>query len=204
MLEQKWSKNKGFKVKWLKEKKMKNENLINKMQRRIAQISVGASTLRNQGAKGIIEICRNYFENSIELKEFKKELKSKNYKKYLDRNTMELLDRFPKNGKSWGAARKGLNLFFREVVYNFYLANHLEISAVEEENRKILTRLEVPLDKDVATGLIDKFPELPKWKSIRKLTEKESQIYQETAFKYAEKLQLPRIHLDLEFWRREK
>ena len=185
-------------------KKMKNENLINKLQRRIAQISVGASALRNQGAKGIIEICRDYFENSIDLEEFRKELESDNYKKYLDRNTTELLNKFPENGKSWGAARKGLNLFFREVVYNFYLANHLGISANKDKNKKTLTQLEVPLDKDVATGLIEKFPELPKWKSIRRLTEKESQTYQETAFNYAERLQIPRIHLDLEFWRRDK
>lgn len=183
---------------------MKDENLINKLQRRIAQVSVGASALRNQGAKGIIEICREYFENSVDLEEFRKEVESDNYKRYLDRNTKELLERFPENGKSWGAARKGLNLFFREVVYNFYLANHLGISADKEENRKTLTRLEVPLDKDVATGLIEKFPELPKWVSIRKLTKVESQIFQDAAFEYAEKLRIPRIHLDLEFWRREK
>lgn len=152
---------------------MKNDNLINKLQRRIAQISVGASALRNQGAKGLIEICRDFFEKDIDLNEFRSELESPNFKEYLDRNTKELLNRFPENGKSWGAARKGLNLFFREVVYNFYLSNFLEIPADREGNKRILTFLEVPLDKDVATGLIDKYPKLPKWKSIRTLSEEE-------------------------------
>jgi hypothetical protein len=183
---------------------MKNQKFINQLQRRIAQISVGASSLRNQGAKGIIEICRDYFENSINLEEFKKEIESNNYLKYLNKNTTELLNRFPENGKSWGAARKGLNLFFREVVYNFYLANHLEISADEDKNRNALNQLEAPLDKDVATGLREIFPELPKWKSIRSLTVHESQIYQHTASKYADELQIPKIHLDLQFWRRRQ
>lgn len=184
--------------------KKRTRLLINKLQRRIAQISVGASALRNQGAKGIIGICREYFENSINLKEFRKVLESKEYKSYLDKHTDKLVSKFPEGGKSWGAARKGLNLFFRDVVYNFYLANYLEISADEEENKKVLKNLEVPLDKDVATGLIEKYPDLPKWKSIRKLTKNESEIYQKIAFKYAEELNIPRIHLDLEFWRRDK
>ncbi len=41
------------------------------MKRKIAQTSIGASALRNQGAKGLIKISRNYFENEIILEEFK-------------------------------------------------------------------------------------------------------------------------------------
>lgn len=180
---------------------MTDEVFIKRMQRRIAQISVGASALRNQGAKGIIGICREYFENTIDLKEFSSNLKTGNHKLYLDKHTSQLLDKFPENGKSWGAARKGLNLFFRDVVYNLYLANFLNIPVEKEANKIVLKDLEVPLDKDVATGLMSKFSDLPKWQSIRKLTQKESNIYQEKASEYAKDLSVPKVHLDLEFWR---
>jgi len=180
---------------------LKREIFIKKLKRRIAQISVGPSALRNQGAKGIIDICRYYFENSIELSEFRTHLESGSYKSYLDSNTTVLLNKFPVDCKSWGAARKGLNLFFREVVYNTYLANHLQIPVNFENNGKLLSQLEVPLDKDVATGLRSKFPDLPKWKSIRSLTAEESEVFQRNAKVYARELKVPRVHLDLEFWR---
>ena len=183
---------------------MKNELFIRRLHRRIAQISVGASALRNQGAGGIVKICRDYFENSIDLTEFKTEVESGNFDAYLNRNTNQLIKKFPENGKSWGAARKGLNLFFREVVYNFYLANFLGIPTDRQGNEKFLEHLEIPLDKDVATGLTHKFSELPRWKSIRELTLEESNAYQEYALIYARELKVPRIHLDLEFWRRKK
>lgn len=182
---------------------MKEDIFIEKLKRRIAQVSVGPSALRNQGAKGIIEICRVYFENSINLKEFKIQAEAERYKDYLDRNTTNLLNKFPENGKSWGAARKGLNLFFREVVYNFYLSNHLEIPGNIEENNRFLSQLEVPLDRDVAQGLRNQFSQLPKWKSIRSLTAEESEVYQIKANMYAKELKIPRVHLDLIFWRKK-
>lgn len=182
---------------------MTDEIFIKNMQRRIAQISVGASALRNQGAKGIIDICREYFENSIDLKVFVSSLKSGNHKSYLDKHTSQLLDKFPENGKSWGAARKGLNLFFRDVVYNLYLANHLGIPLNKKANDAILKDLEVPLDKDVAMGITSKCSNLPKWKSIKNLTAKESEKYQSKASEYAKTLDIPKVHIDLEFWRND-
>ena len=114
--------------------------LNKKLHRRIAQISVGPSAIRNQGAKGIIAICRDYLEIPFDLK---------------------------KNGK-------------------------------------VLSQLEVPLDKDVALCLMKLFPDLPKWQSIKNLTPSESNQYQAKAKHYAEKLKIPRIHLDLEFWRKDR
>lgn len=178
--------------------------LNKKLHRRIAQISVGPSAIRNQGAKGIIAICRDYFENTIDLEEFRNELVSDNFKTYLDIQTKNLVKLFPDGGKSWGAARKGLNLFFREVSYNFYLANYLEIPFDLKKNGKVLSQLEVPLDKDVALCLMKLFPDLPKWQSIKNLTPSESNQYQAKAKHYAEKLKIPRIHLDLEFWRKDR
>ena len=177
-------------------------DLIQKIHRRIAQISVGPSAIRNQGGSGLIAICREYFEKSIDLNEFRTQLETDTFAAYLDLHTTNLVELFPEGGKSWGAARKGLNLFLREVTYNTYLASHLSIPLDIKQNSLILKRLEVPLDKDVALCLMEIFPLLPKWQSIKKLTPSESKQYQEKAKLYAEKLKIPRIHLDLEFWRK--
>jgi hypothetical protein len=145
------------------------KNFIDQVRKRIAEISVGSSAIRNQGGPGLIKISRRFFYKKIDLKEFRRELPKKTYTDYLDRLTKELVTRYPSGAKSWGAARKGLNLYFREVAYNHYLANHLKLSVDYQQNLKILKNLEVPLDKDVATGLIEKCKGLPEWISIKKL-----------------------------------
>jgi hypothetical protein len=172
--------------------------------KRIAEISVGPSAIRNQGAPGIIKISRRFFFKQIDLKVFRRKLVTRNYTKYLDDLTKQLVKKFPKNAKSWGAARKGLNLFLREVAYNHYLADYLKISNNYKENLLILKNLEVPLDKDVGTGLYEKFPDLPKWTSIKDLTVDSNWSYQQKAVQYAQSKKTIRVHLDLEFWRRGK
>lgn len=181
----------------------REKEFIKQVQNRIAEISVGSSAIRNQGAPGVIKISRKYFR-SIDLKEFRRKLISKHYSGYLDDHTKKLKNKFPPKAKSWGAARKGLNLFFREVAYNHYLAHYLDISTDFDTNLKLLSNLEVPLDKDVATGLIEKYNNLPPWKSIKSLTGDESKKFQEMAKEYARTIQTSRVHLDLEFWRRER
>ena len=181
-----------------------HNNFIKQVHRRIAQISVGPSAIRNQGAAGIVAICRNYFEKSIDLLEFREIMGSNDFNNYLNLHTNNLIALFPENGKSWGAARQGLTLFFREVTYNFYLANYLSIPTGKEQNNNILKNLELPLDNDVAICLMELFPNLPKWKSIKKLTAEESDLYQIAAKDYAKQKNIPRIHLDLEFWRKDR
>ena len=173
------------------------------IKRKVAQTSVGSSALRNQGAKGIIEISRNYFENEIDLKEFKQQLYSDNFKEYLDDNTIKLRNLFPVNGQSWGAARKGLNLFFRDVIYNHYLREDLSINS---DSIKHLKKLEVPLDKDVAKGLFQEKENksLKRWKSIKSLDQITSDKYQNIAYTVAERKGILRVHLDLEYWRKVK
>ena len=172
--------------------------------RRVAQTSVGPSAIRNQGASGLITISRNYFEKNIDLTEFRKNLTADSYADYLDKLTTDLRGRFPDGGKSWGAARKGLNLFFRDVVYNKYLADLLDIPGDYKENLKALINLEVPLDRDVATGLNKTFDDLPRWTTIKDLNEKQSKFFQNKALIHADKKGIARIHLDLEFWRSDR
>lgn len=178
-----------------------NEYFISLIKRKVAQTSITSSALRNQGSKGIINIARNYFENEIDLEEFKESLYSKNFNEYLDDRTEDLLEKFPENGKSWGAARKGLNLFFRDVVYNYYLREFLKFG---DEVTAHLKKLEIPLDNDVAKALIKENPSLEKWNSIKHLTAEVSQKYQFTAGRIAEEKGIDRVHLDLEYWRKNR
>jgi hypothetical protein len=180
------------------------DKFLKKIHRRVAQTSVGSSAIRNQGASGLIRTSRDYFENNIDLRVFREQLTTDKYKDYLDILTTDLKCRFEKGGQSWGAARKGLNLFFRDVVYNKYLADFLEIPTDYNENLETLRNLEVPLDRDVATGLKKSFNDLPKWKTIKELTETQSKLFQDKALIRADTKGIARIHLDLEFWRSDR
>lgn len=136
-------------------------NFILLIQRRTAQIAVGASALRNQGTSGFVQICRNYFER-IDLQEFFDALKKESsidYKSFLDMHTSALMQDFPENHKNnFGAARKALNLFFRDVIYNSYLTNHFLFDLNSYEAKSAISKLEVPLDNQVVTGLKEIFP----------------------------------------------
>lgn len=180
---------------------MNKKEFIKLIHRRIAQTSIGPSAIRNQGASGLISISRHYFENSIDLKEFRRNLTKSTYTLYLDYLTDDLTKKFPRSGRSWGAARKGINLFFRDVVYNSYLADLLKIPVEFHSNLNIIKNLEVPLDKDVATRLNLEYKELPRWISIKNLDKRKSQLFQAKALEYANTRGIARIHLDLEFWR---
>lgn len=175
-------------------------NLIEQIQRNIAETSVGASALRSQGASGVIATARKYFKE-IDLKKFSS-IKHKSFPGWLDEHTETLRNRFPGEAKkSWGGARKAMNLFLRGCLYNTYLSEEYRLREME-------MLLEVPLDKDVATGLIiDARKEniiLPKWDAIKRLTKRNSDIYQQYALKLAQKRNIARVHLDLAYWRKDK
>ena len=62
--------------------------------------------------------------------------------------------------------------------------------------------MEVPLDKEVAHGLIiDSIGHLPKWINIKHLTPALSEIYQSQAFIIAKQENVARVNLDLKYWR---
>lgn len=183
---------------------MKNK-LHHSIVRRIAQTCVGASALRNQGSPGIIEVCRNYFEKQWgnELGDFFRAIKShEEYKNFLDLHTNLLSNKFPTptdgGKKSWGGARKGLNLFFAEVVKDRYLCSDY----IFDEND--LKNLEVPLDKDVSDKLKEASPSITKWLGIRHLTEEMSEEYQKIALNEATVKEIHRYQLDLLYWRAGK
>ena len=66
--------------------------------------------------------------------------------------------------KPWGAARKCLNLFFRDALYSHYLRKHYGLAKFERY-------LEIPLDSYVGKRL-KREPEgadLPAWKNVKGL-----------------------------------
>lgn len=183
---------------------MKQSAFIKQIHRRLAQAAIGASALRNQGAAGILETARQYLQHSISLNDFFKKLSDQNkFNKFLDDHTTRMLKEFPKEAKSWGAARKALNLFFRDVVYNKSITDNYGFSNDFNKFNEAIKFLEVPLDFDVATGIYNASNEtIPKWTSIKKLSKPTSDIYQDAALQIAQKKQIARVHLDLIYWRK--
>ena len=153
------------------ESTMTQSDFIDKIHKRLSIVSVGASALRNQGSLGIVDIARDYFYQSISLDDFIEKLSSPDqFCKFLDDNTTKLLKKFPVDGQSWGAARKGLNLFFREVVYSKFISEHYKLPTSLDDFNERIKYLEVPLDFYTATAIYNATNgEISKWKSIKKL-----------------------------------
>jgi hypothetical protein len=169
------------------------------LQDNAAEISVGPSSLRNQGAKGVLAATRLFFKE-IDLAAVGT-LGSREWSEWLDRETDRLRLSFPRGAqKSWGGARKALNLFVRTCLYNSYLSKAYGLQRIEPF-------LEIPLDKDVALGLAREAAkrghELRRFQTIKGLLKADSEAYQAFATKLARELGLRRVHLDLVFWRRE-
>jgi hypothetical protein len=172
--------------------------------RRIAQVSIGASSLRNQGDKGIIGYMRNYFEKKIDVDVFFNLLKNENeFKVFLNSHTTQI---FQQNEVKipWGAARKGLNLFLRDLVYSNYFSHKFKIPSDFIEFNIAVRNLEVPLDNDVAQGIIhDSRNENLKWNTIKRLRYETHESFQNQALLIANEKGIARVNLDLIYWRKE-
>ena len=62
--------------------------------------------------------------------------------------------------------------------------------------------MEVPLDKDVAKGIIkDSLNKNLKWQNIKRLTPHSSEEFQNEALIIAGKENIARVNLDVKYWR---
>ena len=167
--------------------------------RRLAQISIGPSAIRNQGASGLISTLRNYFEEQIDLDIFISSLyDNSTYKEFLNYHTNKILDLFPVTAQS----RKGLNLFLREIVYSKFFSSRFSIPDNFDEFNNFIKAMEVPLDKDVAKGIIkDSLNKNLKWQNIKRLTPHSSEEFQNEALIIAGKENIARVNLDVKYWR---
>lgn len=182
---------------------MTEQEFYQLLKRRLAQSSIGPSAIRNQGAGGLVDILRNYLEINVSLEEFIKSLSDENnYNTFLNKHTTTILTHFPQKAQSWGAARKGLNLFLREVIYNKFYSQVFSLPDNFEEFNQFVKFMEVPLDRDVAAGIhADTNQYLPNWKSIKQLTELLSAQYQTQAMIIAKHEKIARVNLDIKYWR---
>ena len=134
----------------------KSKDFSKFMQQYLAITTVGPSTLRNQGSKGVINVVQEYLAK-IDLCDFNQKDESE-FLSILNRKTEELKEiiinivdgdkghknKQPNRGQHWGAARKSLNLFLREIFLNKLLGQKIDI---KEE------WMEIPLDSFIAKAL---------------------------------------------------
>jgi hypothetical protein len=173
-----------------------NEDLITKVRRREASTAVGASTARGMGPKGTILAARHYLA-SIDLNRFRK-ASEKEFRSTLNQTTNRFLKHLPRGARHSGAARKFLNIFLRNVVYNRYLCAHYGLAYLEPW-------LELPLDSHVAKGLRSETggASLPRWKTVIDLDQETNKKFQDFATSVAKTEKTHRVHLDIKYWRRD-
>lgn len=177
----------------IKMDELRSDNFLLIIKEYTAVVTIGASTLRNQGGVGVID-CAREFLIGLDLHRFVAREQSI-FDDILDEETDRLLSQFPVEGRPWGTSRKAINLFMREVLYNRYLCEEFSFHKIEKW-------LEVPLDSAVVNGLKKRFAKraLPVWPGLKHLTKDVSEIYQAHAQTLANQIGFPRVHLDPLLW----
>jgi hypothetical protein len=178
---------------------MKQE-ILDLLHSNIAERSVGASTARGM-PKGTVATARAYLAR-LDLSRFSVTTE-KAFQVLLDRRTQYLVKKLVNNhpapkAQYWGRARKFLNIFLRDVLYNKYLRAAYKLDKIERW-------LEVPLDSHVAHGLRREAGghELPRFTGLKGLHSHNNTRYQKFASSVAKKKDIQRrVHLDLLYWRR--
>jgi len=169
-------------------------DLIPRLQRHVALIAANGSSLRNQGAAGVVDGARKHLASLAVLRLPRFDIHE--FTRHLGEETDAMVRGFPEGGQSWGAARKVLNPFLRDCLYNVSLRDAFGLGAVEYF-------FEVPLDSHVAAGLIDSDhgDDLPPWPGVKRVDRATNALYQDIAMLVADDRDTDRVHLDLWFWR---
>ena len=172
--------------------KMNKTDFLDTMRQRAAVVAVGPSALRGQG-KGVLRATQNVLK-TINLATIYRDSEV-DFNSWLDEQTDLVLAALRLKKKPWGAARKAVNLFLRDVLYNRYLCQEYGIHEIEPW-------LEIPLDSAVAKGLKRKagHGKLPSWPGLKNLSKDVSDNFQEFAKTWAIEAELSRVHLDIYLW----
>ena len=168
---------------------MNKKKFISQMQKKVAITSVGSSVVRGQ-PKGTIDTVREFL-GQIRLDRIPKN----QFQEWLNRQTRRMTNKPRKESIPWGVARKSLNLFLRDALYNRYLHTEYRLGLLEQT-------LEVPLDGVVGRHLIRKqeVQKLSAWLGLKHLTKEQNQDYQEVAAELAHCKKVARVHLDIFVW----
>ena len=172
---------------------------LEEFRERLANTTISSSTLRNQGAPGVINQAR-YFLKNLELQKFITDDETV-FLKELEKQTDLLRLSFPNKSQHWGTARKAINLFLAEAYYHKYVCAGYKLEVVE-------AFLELPLDGQVGRFLNRESQkrgetDLPQWKGLKYLNPKESKLYQDFARRIAKEKGYARVFLDVVIWQPE-
>ena len=175
---------------------MDPNEFLKAVQQYVANIAIGASSLRNLGAKGVVNTARKFL-GSLDLMPLNT-MAPNQYADWLDERTAELKARFPREARKWGAARKALNIFLCHAYLNRPLSEAYSLE-------RLAHVMETPLDSVVAKKLREEAPNgtLPRWLGVGRLTQKVSQQYQDFATEHAKEREVPRGCLDAVLWERQ-
>jgi len=181
-------------------------SLLQALQSQLARAVTEPSTVRGKGNSGVAAAARAYL---TQLDLAKLGADPEGFPVLLNKRTGSLLKTFAGEARErWGLARKILNLFLRDAVYNVHLRTAYRLAALEPH-------LELPLDGETASRVRREYrklqkarpdlPDLPKWSGPFALTPQESHAHQRAALEVAQAYGLPaRIHLDAFFWALER
>ena len=174
-------------------KRPTKQEFCKSIQRLESFIAIGASTVRNQGAPGVVEAARNFL-SEMDLSPFGT-TNQDDFAATLERETKALQKALPKPAASWGLARKALNVFLRNCLYNHYLRREFRLNRAE-------LLFELPLDSLAVKALKREFKRrsLPTWRGIKGLSSCDSEKFQEYASRLASSRGYARVHLDAEFF----
>ena len=167
--------------------------LVAAFQSRAARVAVGASTVRGRGNAGVVGASRSFLR-TLDLTAFG-HAGMERFIASLDKTTAELREALPRNARSWGLARKVLNIFLRDCLYTTYLDGAFGLRTNEE-------LFELPLDSITAVHLkrLAGRGVLPRWPGVRHLTAPVSAVFQEAAAGEASRRGMARVHLDAVWW----
>lgn len=167
--------------------------LVVQIQHFVARASITASAVRSQGTRGVKEAATAHLAG-LPLSDFALR-DGVQFRKVLDRETKALIQALPRRARSWGLARKCLNIFLRDAYYNADLRRHYGLSAAAKH-------YEIPLDRIVAQELkkMAGRGQLPVWPGVKHLTAPISDTFQAFASSRAAANGIARVHVDAFLW----
>lgn len=168
------------------------KNILVALQARAARAALAPSSMRGVGRAGVVDAGRPFLR-ALDLRSFGTKRASR-FRQELDEHTDGLLRTFPQAARQWGLARKGLNIFLRECLYNVHLRDAYALARGE-------MFYEVPLDALTGTAIWKASDgRVPRWTTIRALRPKVSDDYQRVAGELAAAKGIAPIHLDAVWW----
>jgi hypothetical protein len=167
--------------------------MLSAIQSHVARIAIGASTLRGRGNGGAAAAARAFLRK-LDLRLFG-DADAGRFSEKLDASTNDLCALLPPGARHWGIARKALNIYLRDCLYNTFLDAAFGLRNQEGQ-------FELPLDSITAgnlKGVVGR-GRLPPWPGVKHLSPALNAQFQAAAAAEAQKRGFARVHLDPFWW----